>query len=177
MYCTECGLKIDGRFCANCGAPVQGTEREQITKVTKIVTAGAIILVALIVGIVVLAKDSGPEGTVKNFFYAIEKGDFDRFVSTIDPLFLNELGESSVFWKQEMKDLLERTSSWMWIEREIEIRILDSTIVGSNAEVTVQIRSRDDIGNDIFYLSKRENKWYIDYEHSGLGGLLILLFY
>lgn len=167
MYCTECGHKVDDRFCANCGTPVQGAQGKQMSKTTKIVAVGAIVLVALIVGIVLLAGYSSPEGTAKNFFYAIEKGDLNKFVKTIDPNFLNELGEYRGFWEQQMQYLLDE-SSVLWKENKIAIRILDSIISGDKAEVEVQIKNRDNIEDDAIFLIKRGNKWYIDYELSGL---------
>lgn len=169
MYCTECGLKIDGRFCANCGTPVQGAKGKQIAKITKFVAIGAILLAALIVGIVLLAGHSSPERTVRNFIYALEKGDFARFVSTIDPNYLNVLGEYRGFWEQQMQHMLDETSS-EWKENKIQVRIVHSTIVEDEAEVNLQFRSHDDTENETIFLTKRGNKWYIDYNRiSGLG--------
>jgi len=167
LYSTECGLKIDGRFCANCGTPVQGAEGKQMSKTTKFVAIGVIVLVALIVGIVLLAGNPSPEGTVKKFFYALEKGDLNKLVDTIDPYFLNELGEYRGFWEQQMNYVLDESSS-AWEENKIKIRILDSTISGNKAEVKVQVKNREHINDDTIYLIKRGNKWYIDYELSGL---------
>lgn len=169
MYCTECGSRIDGRFCANCGTRVQGAEGKQVSKATRLIVIGAIVLVALIVGIVLLAGHSSPERTVRNFLFALEKGDLARFVSTIDQHYLNELGEYRGFWEQQMQYMLDETSS-AWMENKIQVRIVHSTVVGDEAEVNVQFRSLDDTENETFFLIKQGNKWYIDYNRtSGLG--------
>jgi len=162
LYCTECGLKIDGRFCANCGTPVQGAKGEQMAKITKFVAIGAILLAALIVGIVLLAGHSSPERTVRHLFYALEKGDLAQFVSTIDPNYLNALGEYRGFWEQQMQHMLDETSS-EWKENKIRVRIVHSAVDGDEAEVNVQFRSLDDIEDGTIFLIKRGNKWYIDY--------------
>jgi len=165
LYCTECGEKLEGRFCMNCGTPIQLADRLRVLMANKYFAIGAIGMIALIIGIVILAASgfgSTPESTAKAFYAAMVKGDFHRYVKTIDPEFRSSLGEESGLWEMQTRLMLEAARN-EWKQGYYSIQVLYSIRKGDTAEVVVLISSTVDSGGEVtLNLVKRGTKWYID---------------
>lgn len=133
---------------------------------------GVVALVSIIVLAIVIGCNvgGGPERTVRAFMDAIEQGDVSKLSNMVEPRFFDELeqlGYSRSQWEEGMAEGISWASE-NWEERETDYSIIDSTITGDTAAVTVRMSDVQGDSEDLtFILVRRKGKWYIDAKFFG----------
>lgn len=151
LYCSQCGQKLEGRYCFNCGTP--GRVSSIIVKL-----AVTVIIVASLVLGVLLFTGGGPETVAREFIQAVEKNDLNLLKQTLDPIYLEN--QDPDYLNAMISNFLANVR-YNWQGRDGSVSIVGSQITGNQAEVTVRIQGAYTTESNLF-LVQRGKKWYVD---------------